>query len=322
MAGNSAYDSVTHFAIVGSRKTASHLAAHKTDERFHLRLHVRHLVPHIQNDFDAGEIDAQFARQVKNHFQALKIRIGVKPGIPLRARWLEQSYSLIQTQGLRVKLVQLGDGADHVARFSFLFCAASHSRLLAKLHSSARKNLPARIFRLNLAEFFQQIAHTFIFGFRHYHLNFDNLISAFPGMPRRRSAFFTQPQFLTAVSAGWNADLRAAINRRHFHLRAERGFRNRNRYDGKKIIATPLEEWMRFDSHHDVEVAWRAAMQPRVAAASHSHARTRLRARRDAHVECFHTRDAAFTAAIAAHRSQFSRSAATRAGDLKAHLST
>src|SRR6202167_5993197 len=130
-ARNSTDDSMARFGIIGSRKAARHFVTHKFDEVFHLRLHVGHFIAHIQDYFDTREIDSQFAGQVEYHFKPLEVGVRVQTGVPLGARRLEQTHAFVQTQSLRVQLVQIGDGADHIARFGFLFWAANHHRLLA-----------------------------------------------------------------------------------------------------------------------------------------------------------------------------------------------
>src|SRR6202050_4437319 len=70
-ARNSTDDSMARLGIIGSRKAARHFVTHKFDEVFHLRLHVRHLVAHVQDYFDTGEIDSQFAGQIENHLKPL-----------------------------------------------------------------------------------------------------------------------------------------------------------------------------------------------------------------------------------------------------------
>ena len=182
------------------------------------------------------------------------------------------------------------------------------------------ENFAPRIFGVELAEFFQQIAHTLVFGFRDHYLDFDDLVAAFSGIARRRSALFAQAQFFAAIGAGWNADLRAAVNRGDFHFRAERSFRNRDRNDGVEIVAAAFEERMRLNFYYEVEIARRAAVQAGVSASGDADARAGLRARRNAHVERFDARHAAFAVAIVADGMKASGAAAARAGDLKTHL--
>ena len=52
-----------------------------------------------------------------------------------------------------------------------------------------------------------------------------------------------------------------------------------------KIVAAAIEKRMRLHVRDDVEIARRPAMRPGIAAPGHAHARTGLRARRDAHVQ-------------------------------------
>src|ERR1039457_3414233 len=57
---------------------ASHqLTVQSGHEFLDLRLHLSHLLPHIQDNLHAGQVDAQFAGEVQNHFQAFQIAIRV-----------------------------------------------------------------------------------------------------------------------------------------------------------------------------------------------------------------------------------------------------
>src|SRR5579863_2474096 len=78
---------------------------------------------------------------------------------------------------------------------------------------------------------------------------------------------------------------------------------------------------MRLDVRDDVEVARRAAVRSCITPAGDTHARAGFRTRRDAHFQRVDARNAAFAAAVAAHRAKLSRAAAARAGNLKAHFS-
>src|SRR5579863_3852830 len=100
--------------ILARIKPPRHLAAHKMRKRLHLRLHLRHLVPHVQNNFDPRQIHAQLARQIQNHLEPLQVLIRIQPRIPLRTRRRQQPHPLIQPQSLRMQLVQLRHRADHV----------------------------------------------------------------------------------------------------------------------------------------------------------------------------------------------------------------
>src|SRR5271166_4499626 len=105
-------DRVANVTVACGNEIARKLAADKFDERFHLRLHLSHFVAHIENDFDAREVDAQFARQVEDHFEPLEVFVRVKTRIALRTRRLQQADALVEAQRLRMKLVKLSDGAD------------------------------------------------------------------------------------------------------------------------------------------------------------------------------------------------------------------
>src|ERR1700733_451812 len=137
-------DGVTRGALVGCVETAGEFAANKRDERFHLLLHISHLVTHVENDFDAGEIHAEFTRERENNFEPLKILIGIEPSVALRARRLQKSNSLIETQGLRMQFVQFRDRTDHVTGFCFLTRSCCHVLSPLDAYTAAREKISWR----------------------------------------------------------------------------------------------------------------------------------------------------------------------------------
>jgi len=66
------------------------------EKAFELVLHRIHFLAHVEDDFHAGKIDAEIARQRENYFEPLKISIGVEPGVALRPRWLEKAFAFVQ----------------------------------------------------------------------------------------------------------------------------------------------------------------------------------------------------------------------------------
>ena len=110
------------------------------DEGLDLILHGSHLLAHVQNDFDAGEIHPQITSEFENHFQAFQIVVGVEARIAFTARGGEQPFALVEAQGLRMDLVLLGDGRDHVGGFGSGFGHGLH----------LGPHFLARIFRIHL----------------------------------------------------------------------------------------------------------------------------------------------------------------------------
>ena len=127
-----------------------------------------------------------------------------------------------------MQLVEFRDGADHVAGAAlFLWDCAWPWRVLrsSRYDCEARANRSlARIFRLEFRQFRQQIAHALVHGLGHDHLQFDVQIAAMAGLPHRRHALFAQAQLLSAVGSRRDAQQRAAIERGHFDLGAQRRF--------------------------------------------------------------------------------------------------
>src|SRR5262245_43215314 len=95
------------------------LAIQRRDELLNLTLHLAHLFAHVENNLHAREIHAEIAREMQNHLEPLDVLGRVKPRVAFAARRLEQAFTLVQTQRLRMNLVLLGDRRDHVGGFGF-----------------------------------------------------------------------------------------------------------------------------------------------------------------------------------------------------------
>ena len=59
-------------------------------------LHGLHLVPHVENDFDSGEIHSEIAGQMQNDFEAHQIFFRVEARVAVAAAGLEQTFALIK----------------------------------------------------------------------------------------------------------------------------------------------------------------------------------------------------------------------------------
>ena len=68
---------------------------------------------HAQDDFHAGEVDAEVARQREDHFELADLVLSVQTRVAGGARRLDQPFTLIQTKSLRMDVVSLGDHRDH-----------------------------------------------------------------------------------------------------------------------------------------------------------------------------------------------------------------
>ena len=82
-------------------------------ELVHLALHLLHLPAHVENDLDAGEIHAQVPRQREDGFELLEIFFGVQARVPLRSRWLQEAFALVEPERLRMNVIPLGHRTDH-----------------------------------------------------------------------------------------------------------------------------------------------------------------------------------------------------------------
>src|SRR5829696_7992649 len=68
---------------------ARELALHVLHELVDLLLHPLHFAAHVEDDLDAGKIDAEVARQRKDGLELLEILLGVETRIALGARRFE-----------------------------------------------------------------------------------------------------------------------------------------------------------------------------------------------------------------------------------------
>src|SRR6185369_1190143 len=88
--------------------------AYVAHELVDLRLHLLHLAAHVQDDLDAGEVDAEIAREVQDHLELAEVVLGVEARVAVGARRLEEPLALVEAKGLGVDAVGLGHHADHV----------------------------------------------------------------------------------------------------------------------------------------------------------------------------------------------------------------
>src|SRR4026209_1850584 len=84
------------------------------EEPLKLLLHSVHLLAHVENDLHTREIHAEVARQRKNQFQSLEIRIGIEPRVSFRARRLQEPLALVEPERLRMNPILIRYRADRV----------------------------------------------------------------------------------------------------------------------------------------------------------------------------------------------------------------
>src|SRR5688572_22245851 len=100
------------------------LAPDMVEETVDLDLQPRHLLPHVEDHLDAGQVDPEVPGEGEDRLQALDRLLVVEPCVALAARGLEQALPLVQAQRLRVDAVALGYHADqHV---TLVALAAGH----------------------------------------------------------------------------------------------------------------------------------------------------------------------------------------------------
>jgi hypothetical protein len=97
---------VAGFLFVVRVEVTRHFVAHEVGKSFHLRLHLGHFVAHVQDDFDAGKIYAEFASQVEDDFEPFEIFVRVEAGVALGARRLEQADALVEATIIAVPVIR------------------------------------------------------------------------------------------------------------------------------------------------------------------------------------------------------------------------
>jgi len=70
------YQSVMYF-LIQFRRPLGKFALHVFREFLHLALHLLQSPPHIKNDFDSGQIDAQIPRQIQYQLEPLQIFLSI-----------------------------------------------------------------------------------------------------------------------------------------------------------------------------------------------------------------------------------------------------
>src|SRR5580704_11178433 len=139
--------------LIRLRCHARQLLLHHVRKLAHLPLHLDHLFSHVQDDLDACQVHAHVPRQRQDHVQPLKVRIRIQRRVAQRPRRLQQSHAFVQTQRLRMQLINLRDGADHVpgfGAFSGLWRHGLHTPALANksLRGSAGATSSSSFIRL------------------------------------------------------------------------------------------------------------------------------------------------------------------------------
>src|SRR5271166_4451824 len=91
-----------------------------------------------------------------------------------------------------------------------------------------------------------------------------------------------------------------AVQGRHLNFRAEGGLWERDGHHTVNILAVAFEERMLFGVQHDVEIAWRAAVEAGLAFAGVQNARAFLDARRNVYLHRALARDASLASTLVA----------------------
>ena len=105
----------------GVLHAGEHFGADVVDEVLHLVVHGFHALTHLENDGDAGDVDAEVAGEVEDELEALEVFVGIEAGVAFGAGGFEEAFALVEAEGLWVDVVHLGYGRNHVGTFGFAF---------------------------------------------------------------------------------------------------------------------------------------------------------------------------------------------------------
>src|ERR1051325_5985941 len=84
------------------------------EEPFKLLLHRIHLLAHVENDLNPREIHAEVARQRQDQLEPLEIRVCIETCVALRSRRLQQAFTFVESERLRMNAILIRYGADRV----------------------------------------------------------------------------------------------------------------------------------------------------------------------------------------------------------------
>ena len=189
---------------------------------------------HVQDDLDAGEVDAEIAGEREDRLEPLEILVRVESRVAFRARRLEQPLALVEPQRLRVDVVALRHHADHVVGLA----ASLHS------HGGHPFRSSAHVLRIRQRQLPHQRARPLIVERReHERARWPRDRPA--ARPRRGQAALAHPELPARLRARRHAQPARAGRRRHVDARAERRFVDRQRHVDVQVVALAPEARMR-----------------------------------------------------------------------------
>src|SRR5688572_30605436 len=112
---------------------ARQFTLHIVHELVDFALHLLDLAAHVEDDFDPGEVDAEISRQREDRLELLEVFFRIQPRIAVGTRRLQQPFALVEAQRLRMDVVLLRHGADHVIRLPAFGTFGHHPRPMSLL---------------------------------------------------------------------------------------------------------------------------------------------------------------------------------------------
>jgi len=90
-----------------------HRLADVVEELVEAHVGVGHHAGQLEDHFDAGEVDAEVAREGEDHLQLLDLVLAVEARVAGGAGGLDQTFTFVEAQRLRMDVVALRDDRDH-----------------------------------------------------------------------------------------------------------------------------------------------------------------------------------------------------------------
>src|SRR5439155_24738319 len=175
--------------------------------------------------------------------------------------------------------------------------------------TSRHAELRAGRLRLRIAELGEQLLLTLGQLLRHVDVDGHEEI---PVAAALRRALALDPERLAARGARRDLERDGTVQRRHLHVRAERGLGVGHRQVDGQVVAAAAEDRMLADAHADVQIAGLATGSPGLSSPRHADPRSVLHACRHLHLHGSRTPDRA--APVARGTGGLDRSTRSRAG--------
>ena len=202
-----------------------------------LRPQAGHLGLQLEHPLDAVEVQP-LVGELLYAPELVDVGVAVPPAAAVGAGRVDEPLALVDPQRLRVDPGGLRCHGDHVDRPGLVSTVRSHARHPSWTPRCARGNAP-----LVAAARASTALRSSSFSSGRRHVDRDEQVA---GLAPVVHAPALHPQRAARRGAGRDADLhRAAVERRHAHVRAQRRLGERDRHRQRQVVAPPAEQPVR-----------------------------------------------------------------------------